>query len=293
MHSTMTKLSWIFFLSLLVTRAATGQPSTAYSRDLVRPSMVNPEGRDSRLDYANLVPPPSMSPELTMRTYQERTALQDERLESFSAATVILADLPSLAQQGEYKVHKRYTAPSNLEFDSGYYVGDGFVKTNVIIRLLQSEVDRVRRRENALTAVVASNYKFSHVGTVLINGRSVHSYKVTPRLKRPGLFKGRIYLDPSTGALVRTEGTLVKTPSFFIKRIVFAQDYAQFGDFTFPVHVHVVAFTRLVGRAVVEIYHRDYQTTSANPGHREANRGAEGTENVLHFDSQSLRPTIE
>src|SRR5437870_8357959 len=160
MHSTMTKLSWIFSLALLVTRAATGQPSTDYSRDLVRPSMVNPEGRGSRLHYANLVPPPSMSPELTMQTYQERTALQDERLESFSAATVILADLPSLARQGEYKVHKRYTAPSNLEFDSGYYVGDGFVKTNVIIRLrnIRNQTPEDRKSTRLNSSHVAISY---------------------------------------------------------------------------------------------------------------------------------------
>jgi hypothetical protein len=56
----------------------------------------------------------------------------------------------------------------------------------------------------------------------------------------------------------------VETPSFFIKRISFVQDYADFGGFTFPVHIHVNAITRVIGRALVDIYHRDYRPVSAD-----------------------------
>jgi hypothetical protein len=42
------------------------------------------------------------------------------------------------------------------------------------------------------------------------------------------------------------------------------QDYADFGGFTFPVHIHVNAITRVIGRALVDIYHRDYRPVSAD-----------------------------
>jgi hypothetical protein len=90
----------------------------------------------------------------------------------------------------------------------------------------------------------------------------VHVYQLKPREKRPGLFRGRIYLDAHTGSLVRAEGSAVKSPSFFIRKIEFVQDYGDFDSFTFPVHMHSEAKARLVGKAVVDIYHRDYRSVA-------------------------------
>src|SRR5256885_1083735 len=81
-------------------------------------------------------------------------------------------------------------------------------------------------------------------------------YQLKPRSKRPGLFKGRIYLDAHTGSLVRAEGSVVKSPSFFVKKIDFVQDYADVDNFTFPVHIHTNALARVIGRTVVDIFHR-------------------------------------
>jgi hypothetical protein len=82
---------------------------------------------------------------------------------------------------------------------------------------------------------------------------------VKPRQKRPGLFKGFILVDAASGRLRRAEGSMVKSPSLFVKKIDFMQDYGEYGPFSLPVHIHSVAKTRLVGRAVVEIYHSGYQ----------------------------------
>ena len=147
-------------------------------------------------------------------------------------------------------------------FGEGLFTGDGFVKNNIITRLLQSEVDHVQKDDASLTALTPANYKFSCKGTTQLEGRLVHVYQLKPRKKRPNLFKGRIYLDAHTGSLVRAEGTVVKSPSFFIKKIDFVQDYTDVGPFTLPAHIHSEAVTRIVGRAVVDIYHHDYQPTT-------------------------------
>jgi len=59
--------------------------------------------------------------------------------------------------------------------------------------------------------------------------------------------------------MVRAEGRPVKSPSLFVKKIDFVQDYADIGPFTFPVHIHSEATARIVGRAIVDVYQRDYQ----------------------------------
>ena len=207
---------------------------------------------------------PRMSPELALHTYEKRAAWQAAELGSYSAVTVVRAELPESSQQGEFELQRHYVAPRTLEFKTVQFTGDGFVKSNVITRLLQSEVDHVEKDDPALTAITQANYKFSYKSTPMIQGRMMHVYQVKPRKKRVGLFKGRIYLDAYTGSLLYATGSVVKSPSFFVKKIEFMQEYADFGPFTFPIHIHSEATARIVGRTVVDIYHRDYQPVALN-----------------------------
>ena len=115
-------------------------------------------------------------------------------------------------------------------------------------------------------AIDSTNYKFTYQGTSDLNGVPVHVYDVKPHHKRIGLFKGKIYLEDDTGHMLRAQGAITKTPSFFIKKIRFIQDYATVAGFTLPMHVHSEADTRIVGKAVVDILHRDYQLQGSNQG---------------------------
>jgi len=202
---------------------------------------------------------PRMAPELALQVCRGRSVIQAGQLAAYSATTLIRAQLLDTSQYGEYEVQQHYLAPRTLAFKAVRFTGDTFVKTNVITRLLQSEVDHLQKDDPALNAISPANYKFSYKGTNELQGRMVHVYQVKPREKRVGLFKGRIYVDVYTGSLVRAEGRPVKSPSLFIKKVDFVQDYADIGPFTLPVHVHSEATARIVGRAIVDVYQRDYQ----------------------------------
>jgi hypothetical protein len=206
---------------------------------------------------------PLMSPELALLAYQHRVAQQANALAAYSAVTVVRAELPDTAQQGEFELQRKFQAPHTLQFTPVRYSGDGFVKNNVITRLLQTEVDHVQKDDPSLTAINPANYKFTYRGLSRVNERTVHVYQVKPHKKRPGLFKGRVYLDAHNGSLVRVEGSVVKSPSFFVKHIEFWQDYTDVQSFTLPAHIHTVAKARIVGRTIVDIVHRDYQAVPA------------------------------
>lgn len=206
---------------------------------------------------------PLMSPELALATYQKRAAQQAADLASYSAVTVVRAELPESSQQGEYELHRKFEAPRTLQFTPVHYSGDGFIKSNIITRLLQSEVDHVQKDDPTQTAITSANYKFSYRGLSRVSDRTVHVYQVKPHKKRPGLFKGRVYLDAHNGSLVRVEGSIVKSPSFFVKHVDFWQDYTDVQSFTLPSHTHSVAKARIVGRTIVDIVHRDYQAVPA------------------------------
>jgi hypothetical protein len=221
----------------------------------------------SSLAVDSVLPPatsalPRMAPELALQAYHGRTIVQAAQLTSYSAVTLIRAELPDTKQSGEYEVERRYSAPRQLTFKAVRFTGDNFVKSNVILRLLQSEVDHVQKDNPAANAISPANYKFSYKGTSQLGDRLVHVYQIKPREKRSGLFKGRIYLDVYSGSMVRAEGKLVRSPSLFVKKLEFVQDYADIDSFTFPVHIHSEAQARIVGRAIVDIYHSDYQPVS-------------------------------
>jgi hypothetical protein len=217
------------------------------------------------VSISSLSPPvvlPRMGPEFALQVYRNRASQQTEQLSSYSAVTVIRAELPDTQQAGEYELQRQYSAPRTLAFKAVRFNGDNFVKSNVILRLLQSEVSHVEKDDPSLNAITPRNYRFSYKGTSQLDERVVHVYQVKPRQKRAGLFKGRIFLDAYTASMVRAEGRLVKSPSLFIKKIDFVQDYADIDSFTFPVHIHSEAQARIVGRAIVDIYYSDYHPGS-------------------------------
>jgi hypothetical protein len=263
----MNRLNFIALLlgiSLIGVAVAQGQLLVASGTSADnRLSFVLPASvSDNFSNHATLSAPPAlprMAPELALQTYQRRWNSQSTELVSYSASTLIRAVLPDSQQSGELELERHFAAPRTLEFKTVRYTGDGFVKNNVITRLLQSEVDHVQKDDASLTALTPANYKFSFKGTNQLDGRMVHDYQVKPRKKRAGLFRGHVYLDAYSGSLVRVEGAVVKSPSFFIKKIQFVQDYAEFGAFTLPTHMHSEALARIIGRAVVDIYQHDYQ----------------------------------
>lgn len=205
---------------------------------------------------------PRMAPELALQVCHGRAIVQGAQLSSYSAITLIHADLPDTHQSGEYELERHFQTPRQLTFKAVRFSGDNFVKSNVILRILQSEADHVQKDDPALNAISPTNYKFSYKGTTDLHGRLVHVYQLKPREKRAGLFKGRIYLDVYSGGMVRAEGKLVKSPSLFIKKLEFVQDYADVDSFTFPVHIHSEAQARIVGRVVVDITDSEYQAVS-------------------------------
>lgn len=232
----------------------------------VPPAAIS-SGDDVAVPLAEPAVLPRMAPELALQVYRGRSVIQAQQLASYSATTLIRAQLPDTAQSGEYEVQQHYSAPRTLAFKAVRFTGDAFVKTNVITRLLQSEVDHVQKDDPALNAISPANYKFSYKGTNELQGHTVHVYQLKPRQKRAGLFKGRIYVDVYTASLVRAEGRPVKSPSIFVKKIEFVQDYEDIGPYTFPAHMHSEATARIVGRAVVDVYQRDYQPVANAVAH--------------------------
>jgi hypothetical protein len=221
--------------------------------------------RPPDIDIPARVALPRMAPELAFQVYTKRAAEQSAKLTEYTDRTIVEAQLPDTNQHGEYELLRAFKAPKSLSFATVKFTGDTFVKTNVITRLLQSEVDHVEKGDPAETAITDANYKINYKGQDTVNGKLVHVFQLKPRHKVPGLIKGKIYLDAYTGSMVRAEGSIAKSPSFFVKKVDFTQDFQDIGGFTVPTELRSVSKARIIGRAVVNIFHRSYDFKPAMP----------------------------
>jgi hypothetical protein len=199
-----------------------------------------------------------LTPEAALETMTKRSAAQASLLSEYQSETFITADLVDTSQHGEFELVRKFTAqPRSLQYSSVHYEGDSFVKTQVINKFLQSEVEHIKDDPRA-SAITEANYKFSYKGTQLIDGQLTYIFQIKPRKKRPGLFKGKIYLNAFTGTLRRVEGRVSKSPSFFIRSIDFVQDYAEVDGFTLPTQLQSTTRARVIGRAIVRIVYKAY-----------------------------------
>ncbi|PSH04793.1 MAG: hypothetical protein CXZ00_05335 [Acidobacteria bacterium] len=210
--------------------------------------------------FAVNAPITTLGPDAALQRYIEHRQEQSSRLPSYESETSVHAELPDSAQHGDYELIANYRAdPRALNYVSVHFEGDRFVKSNIILRILQSEADHVRKKDDGSTAINEQNYKFSYAGIEQVHNRQAHVFHLKPRRKKPGLFKGQISLDASTGSMLRMEGTLVKSPSMFVRDINFVQDFEEFEGFTLPTELHSWARARFIGRTMVNIVHRSYK----------------------------------
>jgi len=90
--------------------------------------------------------------------------------------------------------------------------GDGAALDEVTTRYfaLQQEIENL-----PLSSIQVSpeNYKFRLRGEVKTGIGNAYVYEVTPRKRRPGLFKGQIWIEAGTGAEVLISGRLERAPS--------------------------------------------------------------------------------
>jgi hypothetical protein len=131
--------------------------------------------------------------------------------------------------------------------------GDAMVRREVIGRYLKVEAEGQEAPDPAV-AISPANYRFVFRGVTDYAGQAAYVYRLTPKRKRPGLFKGELWLDEETGSVLREWGEFVKSPSWFLKSVYFVRDYRMESRSSEPRRLILNVSTRLFGRADVTIW---------------------------------------
>ena len=179
--------------------------------------------------------------------YVAASKAQKDRLQGASMEIDIQAEVPKLHKSGRLHALRRISTLGRITYDALRFEGDRSIKSDVIARYLTAEAEALKSEPDL--AVTPANYKFKYKGLIVVEGRQLHVFHVSPRKKRIGLYIGELWLDPETHLPVRESGRLAKSPSIFLRKIEFVKDYAVQGGIAIPSRIRTSVQTRIVGTA--------------------------------------------
>jgi hypothetical protein len=134
-----------------------------------------------------------------------------------------------------------------ISFDQiGQFIGDPVVKKEVIGKYLELEQNA---REKGTIAITPANYKFQINAVITQEERQTYIFKLTPKRKAVGLFKGELWLDGATGMPLKETGQMVKSGSAWLKSIRFVRDYELRNGISMLKHLQSTVDVRVVGKA--------------------------------------------
>ena len=110
-------------------------------------------------------------------------------------------------------------------------------------------------------ALTPANYVFEDRGA---QPDGLASLAMKPRRKGVLLVDGSIFLNPEDGELVRMEGQLTKTPSFWTRRVEIVRWYQRIAGFRMPTALESVANVRIAG---ISTFRMTYEYESINGQH--------------------------
>src|SRR4029079_10740981 len=172
---------------------------------------------------------------------------QQEALRGARMEVEIDAQLPSLEKKGKLKVLRMISRLGKISFDQiGQFIGDPVVKKEVIGKYLELEQNE---REKGSIAITPANYKFQINAIITQEQRQTYIFKLTPKRKAVGLFKGELWLDGATGMPLKETGQMVKSGSAWLKSIKFVRDYEMRNGISILKHLQSTVDVRVVGKA--------------------------------------------
>ena len=107
--------------------------------------------------------------------------------------------------------------------------------------------------ETSRSALVQANYLFEPNG---LNDEGLAKVLLSPRRKERVLLAGVMFLRPDQGELVRLQGRLAKSPSFWVKNVDIVRTYDRIDNAVMPVALESTAHVRLLGPASLRMTYR-------------------------------------
>jgi hypothetical protein len=128
--------------------------------------------------------------------------------------------------------------------------GSTFIRSKVLRAVLDGEREVIEQGETARSSLAPSNYTFTSNG---VDADGLATVLLTPRRKERVLIAGAMFLRPLDGGLVRLQGRLAKSPSFWLKHVDIVRHYDRIGGTIVPIALDSRAQLRPLGAATLRM----------------------------------------
>jgi hypothetical protein len=136
--------------------------------------------------------------------------------------------------------------------------GSNYIRGHVFRETLEAERRLWVSGAMQRAALTLDNYAFEECASA---DDGLASLIVRPRRKDVLLVNGHIFLNRDDGDLVRVEGELSKSPSFWTRRVEVARWYRRFAGVRLPVAFETTAAVRIAGQST---FRMEYEYENVN-----------------------------
>jgi hypothetical protein len=154
------------------------------------------------------------------------------------------------SQRGWMEARTEYSPENGFRYHITAEGGSSQIRTKVLRAVLNGERDVIALGETRRSSLAHENYTFQANG---VDRDGLVKVQLTPRRKEPALVVGTMFLQPTDGNLVRVQGRLAKSPSFWVKNVDIIRSYERIGGVVVPVALESTAHVRMLGPAMLRM----------------------------------------
>lgn len=158
--------------------------------------------------------------------------------------------LSTSSKQGWLEAWTEFVPGRGFSYEVVREGGHEYVRNKVLRNLLSSEQDLIARGHPLRAQFVAKNYSFTDGGAT---DNGLQRIILMANRKSDGIVNGSMWLDSEAGALVRIEGRLLKSPSFWLRDVDVTWKYASVGGHDLPVEMISSGRVRIFGRSTFKM----------------------------------------
>ena len=183
----------------------------------------------------------------------------EQPLRSYTGRRVMRATNPRFKKEGWLEADVHFAKAEGLSYRIASSGGSEYVVQRVLQAALEGEAEMWRRGEPQQFGLTAANYDFS-AAAAGEDGDRGPLVALAPRRKHHLLLLGTLLLSPE-GDLLRIEGRLSKSPSFWVSRVDVVRHYRRMRGVRLPVELESLAHVRIAGPSRMQV---QYVYTSIN-----------------------------
>jgi hypothetical protein len=171
------------------------------------------------------------------------------------------AGIPGSSKQGWMEAWTEFQPGRGFSFEVVSESGHDYVRNKVLRNLLKNEQELLARGQPLRATFNANNYSFGDGG---ITDDGLQRITLKAARTSDGIVNGSLLVDPDAGSMVRLEGRLVKSPSFWVRDVDVTWKFARLGGHLLPVEMTSAGRVRMFGRSTFRMVY-EYVSIEGRP----------------------------